>query len=357
MKRPVPGSSGAHPDGLWYLAAASRDVRPGRLMRRFLFGDPLVFGRMKDGAAFALRDVCPHRGAPLSAGRLIAEGGEEVVECPYHGWRFRAADGRCVAAPALPDDRHDAFSIKAAHYRLHEAHGLLWIYRPRSGAPADAPESPPPDIGFAGARGPKTLTVFEVDASFDEAAIGLVDPAHTPFVHRQWWWREGTARRVKEKYFEPTALGFRMPPHPPSSNSRIYGALGGAPLTAIEFRLPALRLEHVTAGKRKILGLTAITPAAEGGIRIVHAMFWDMPVLDLVRPILSGMARDFLAQDSDILASQNENLSSVGHRPLYLGDPDEPARWYMRLKLAWNARHEAGGFQHPIAPATLRWKT
>ncbi len=355
MRRDDGQAAGEHPDGLWYLAAATREVRSGSLTRRFLFGDPIVLGRTKDGSAFALRDVCPHRGAPLSGGRLVSDDGRDLLECPYHGWRFRALDGHCVAVPALPDRSPDPGGIRVGVHRLHEAQGLIWLYRPRPGS--DASETPPPDIGFPAARSPKTLTVFEVEASFDEAAIGLVDPAHTPFVHRQWWWREGAARRLKEKRFEPTAYGFRMPSHAPSSNSRIYKALGGAPLTAIEFRLPALRLEHITVRRRTILGLTAMTPADKGRIRIVHAMFWDVPMLDLARPVLSRMAQDFLAQDAAILSRQNENLSTVGHRPLYLGDPDEPARWYMRLKAAWNGRSETGGFQHPIGPATLRWKT
>jgi nitrite reductase/ring-hydroxylating ferredoxin subunit len=42
-------------------------------------------------------DRCPHRGARLSLDRVR----EGRLECPYHGWRF-AAEGRCVAIPALP---------------------------------------------------------------------------------------------------------------------------------------------------------------------------------------------------------------------------------------------------------------
>ncbi|MCY0886083.1 MAG: 3-isopropylmalate dehydratase small subunit, partial [Firmicutes bacterium] len=42
------------------------------------------------GQVYAMRDICPHRAAPLSAGRLVDKPGEgETIECPYHGWRFR----------------------------------------------------------------------------------------------------------------------------------------------------------------------------------------------------------------------------------------------------------------------------
>jgi phenylpropionate dioxygenase-like ring-hydroxylating dioxygenase large terminal subunit len=346
-------SADSYLDGLWYLAGLSADWAPGAMSRRLMFGEPVVLGRTKAGAPFALRDVCPHRAAPLSGGRICEVSGAAAIECPYHGWAFRASDGRCVAVPALPsDDARDVSMIGARAFTSHEANGLVWLYRGDG-----APETPPPEIGLPASYRPKTVTVVEAKGPFDEAVIGLVDPAHTPTVHKQWWWREGAPRRDKEKSFEPTALGFVMPAHPPSSNTRIYQFIGGAPTTEIEFRLPALRLEHIRAGKRRILGLTAMTPAAAGETRIVHVLYWDLPLLDLIRPIAQKMADDFLAQDGSILSLQNENLSRFESRPLYLGDADEPAKWYLNLKRAWEARRETGGFKHKLAPARLRWRT
>lgn len=340
-------------DGLWHLAATSRELAPGALTRRLLFGEPILLGRTKTGAAFAMRDVCPHRAAPLSAGRLVEAGGAAAVECPYHGWAFRASDGRCVAVPALAADaRFDPSRISAGAYPLHETNGLLFLYRGEGEA-----ETAPPDIGLDPAFRPRAVTVVEAAGPFDEAVIGLVDPAHTPVVHKQWWWREGAPRRDKTKNFAPTPLGFKMPAHPPSSNSRIYKLLGGAPTTEIEFRLPALRLEHVRVGGRRFLGLTAMTPIDAGRTRIMHCLYWDHPLLTALTPILQRMADGFLGQDGHILRLQNENLKLAPHRPLFLGDPDEPAKWYLRLKKAWAERRETGGFVNPVAGGDLRWRT
>ena len=52
-----------------------------------------------EGEIFASLDVCPHRGAPLSAGEL--DGG--VVMCPFHAWEFDVRTGECVS---LPEARH-----------------------------------------------------------------------------------------------------------------------------------------------------------------------------------------------------------------------------------------------------------
>ena len=54
----------------WYYAAPARSLRRGRLLARQMLGEPIVLGRAKNGAVFALRDICPHRGMPLSAGHF-----------------------------------------------------------------------------------------------------------------------------------------------------------------------------------------------------------------------------------------------------------------------------------------------
>ncbi len=340
-------------DGLWYLACLSSEMKPGRMLRRILFGDPVVLGRAADGSIFALRDVCPHRAAPLSAGRLCTVDGAAAIECPYHAWAFRLSDGRCVATPALSaEEARDASTIRVRAFSVHEANGLIWIYRGDG-----APETPPPDIGVPASFAPKTATIVEAHGPYDEAVIGLVDPAHTPTVHKQWWWREGAPRRDKTKKFEPTPFGFMMPAHPPSSNTRIYKFIGGAPTTEIEFRLPGLRLEHVRKDRRRLLGLTAMTPVDERTTRITHVIYWDFLLLDLLRPIAQSMADDFLGQDGAILRLQNENLSRIDHHPLYFGEADEPAKWYLNLKRAWAARSASGGFVNPLPPAALRWRT
>jgi phenylpropionate dioxygenase-like ring-hydroxylating dioxygenase large terminal subunit len=340
-------------DGLWYLAALSSELKAGAMLRRILIGEAMVLGRTKAGAPFALKDVCPHRAAPLSGGRLLDVAGKTAVECPYHAWAFRVSDGTCAAVPALhTEEKRDASGIRTKAYALHEANGLVWVFHGEG-----APETPPPEIGLPATFRPKTVTIVDAAGSFDEAVIGLVDPAHTPTVHKQWWWREGAARRDKTKSYEPTPLGFKMPAHRPSANTRIYKFIGGAPTTEIEFRLPALRLEHIRNDRRRILGLTAMTPAEPGRTRIAHVIFWDFALLDLIRPVAQSMADDFLAQDGAILSLQNENLKRGAHRPLYFGEADEPAKWYLKLKRAWAERAEAGGFKNPLSPASLRWRT
>lgn len=339
--------------GLWYIAMPARELKKGALVRRILFREPVVFGRTAAGEAFALRDVCPHRAAPLSAGRIV-EGERPTVACPYHAWKFDIRTGSCTEIPALVEARGDVSKIGVKHYPVHEANGVVWIYRPQG--PGDEPP-PPPEAGLAAQWKPKVFVREKVEGPYDETVIGLIDPAHTPYVHKQWWWREGKPLNDKVKTYEPTALGFRLPPHTPSSNTRVYKFFGAAPTTEIEFRLPAVRVETIRNGKRSLVGLTCVTPTDENACEILHFIFWDILALDFIRPFAQHMGESFLAQDGAILRAQNMNLSRENHRPLYVGDPDEPAKWYLKLKRAWAERAPGAPFDNPVSGGELRWRT
>ena len=63
------------------------------------------------GRYYALRNVCPHQGAPLCRGpltgttlpgppgsyRYAREG--EILRCPWHGWEFDVTNGRSIFNP------------------------------------------------------------------------------------------------------------------------------------------------------------------------------------------------------------------------------------------------------------------
>jgi phenylpropionate dioxygenase-like ring-hydroxylating dioxygenase large terminal subunit len=131
----------------WRLAALSPELKPGRMESREYLGQPVLIGRTKAGAVFALRDACPHRGARLSAGKLRAEpGGGQSVECPYHAWRFRT-DGVCAGIPALTADNPlDVSKVRVRKYPLVETQGLVWIWMSSDPRFDGQPPFPPPVV-------------------------------------------------------------------------------------------------------------------------------------------------------------------------------------------------------------------
>ena len=335
---------------LWYFAAHSAALKPGRMARKILLGEPVLLGRTKDGHAFALRDICPHRAAPLSAGRILGE----LVECPYHGWRFNAGSGQCTLIPSLVTGQEmDIARIRLRSYPVREASGLVWIFM---GEGVNEP-GPAPDITLADSARPKMIEAQEFPAEVDHAVVGLMDPAHGPFVHTSWWWRGKTKPYEKAKDFAPSPRGFTMTSHKPSSNSLLYRVLGGDLRTEISFQLPGIRVERITAGKHWLVGLTTVTPLEQERTEVTQTFYWSMPWLSPLKPALRRVARTFLGQDRRMVVLQGESLKF--DPPLMLiRDADTPALWYYRLKKEWaEARAQSRPFVNPVAAATLRWKS
>jgi len=334
----------------WYYAAPSQTLRRGRVLARMMLGEPVLLGRDRDGAVFALRDICPHRAMPLSAGRF--DGAE--IECCYHGWRFDTG-GRCTAIPSLVEGQgFDLARIAVPRYPAREAQGNVWVFF--GDDPSVAPDIPVLD-GFAGAACPDLVETMRFAAAIDHAVVGLMDPAHGPFVHSAWWWRSRASAHEKSKAFAPAPYGFTMSRHAPSSNSRAYRLLGGAPETEITFRLPSVRIEQIRAGRYAVANLTALTPVDNETTEINHCIYWNAAWLSALRPVLRPYVRAFLRQDRDIMERQQQGLR---HRPILalIDDADTQARWYYRLKQEYRrARAEARPFANPVMPTTLRWRS
>ncbi len=158
----------------WWPVARAADVAAAP-QSVTLLEQPLVLWRAADGTPVALADRCPHRGARLSLGTVV----QGLLQCPYHGWRF-AADGRCVAIPALPQFT-PAPVHAACRYVTQEAHGLLWV---RLDAEADEATALPALPQLPDRRliyGP-----FDVATSAPRAVENFLDTAHFAYVHQGW---------------------------------------------------------------------------------------------------------------------------------------------------------------------------
>ena len=187
----------------WYPALRTDTLREP--VTTTLLNIPLLIGRKRDNSLFALRDLCPHRGIPLSAGWFDGE----TVQCKYHGWRFEPCSGRCEEIPSLTT--HDALEptkIFANAFPVAERDGYAWVYIPAPGAgrinAEDTTPLPPiPTLPKFTQRFRTAHLSADLPCNVDHGIIGLMDPAHGPFVHQAWWWRSAASIHEKTKSFEP----------------------------------------------------------------------------------------------------------------------------------------------------------
>src|ERR1700753_581459 len=78
-----------------------------------------------DGRFHALRDVCPHQGAPLSQGHVVSVlaaerpgqyefcAARKHVRCPWHGWEYDLETGRSWYDPKK--NRVKSFQVSVEH--------------------------------------------------------------------------------------------------------------------------------------------------------------------------------------------------------------------------------------------------
>jgi phenylpropionate dioxygenase-like ring-hydroxylating dioxygenase large terminal subunit len=345
----------------WYPAMRGNEIDGQKLAKAMLLEVPLVLGRTKDGQAFAMRDSCPHRGIPLSYGRFDGES----VECSYHGWRFDACSGRCVEIPSLTgQDKLRVDRIFAGHFPCQERDGYVWVYMnaPGTRLPDSIPEVPA--LPVFSARYTNTHLACELPSHIDHGIIGLMDPAHGPFVHQSWWWRGRHSIHEKQKKFEPIPNGFRMSPHSPSANSAPYKILrrmtGEPTTTAIDFVLPNQRYEEIRSGHLWFSSMTTVTPVRRDLCRIDVVSAWNLFLWasPAVLPVFRLFGKRFLRQDQETMIQQAEGLKHNPHLML-IDDADRPAKWYFALKANLLEARRAGTMAaHPMdGPVTLHWRS
>lgn len=91
------------------------DFPVGVLTRVEIPGKDIFVLRTSEGPFFAVKNTCPHQGAPICLGRvdgtfLPSEPGEfalgyaeRMIRCPYHAYEYDLESGRALFVPAVKD--------------------------------------------------------------------------------------------------------------------------------------------------------------------------------------------------------------------------------------------------------------
>ncbi|MDT3427039.1 vanillate O-demethylase monooxygenase subunit [Paenibacillus forsythiae] len=154
----------------WYPVAIASEIADKPVAVKLL-DVKLVCYRSK-GKVVIARDLCFHRGAPLSKGWIE---NDEIV-CPYHGFRYNC-EGKCTAVPAHPSSKISP-KLKLIMYPAVERYGLIWTCL--SGAEEQIPEFPGwDDPDFINILPPS----FDIAGSSGRQMEGFLDVSHFAYVH------------------------------------------------------------------------------------------------------------------------------------------------------------------------------
>jgi phenylpropionate dioxygenase-like ring-hydroxylating dioxygenase large terminal subunit len=158
--------------GCWQPVGYAHSLTDTPLRVRLL-GEDLVLWRDSAGVAYALRDLCIHRGTALSLGRVV---GDRLM-CPYHGWQY-GSDGVCKLIPQLADPTNVPGKARVDAFTCLERYGMLWVAM-------EAPRYELPEIGEF--DDPRWVVVragpYAWNADASRQLENFTDFGHFPWVH------------------------------------------------------------------------------------------------------------------------------------------------------------------------------
>ena len=107
----------------WYAVLASNEIPRKKIVGVVRLGEKLAFWRKSNGEISCIVDKCCHRGASISAGKIV----DDHAQCPFHGFRYDA-NGKVKLIPANGKAAEVAERYRVISYPARDMHGLIWIY-------------------------------------------------------------------------------------------------------------------------------------------------------------------------------------------------------------------------------------
>ena len=335
----------------WYAAMWSQDLPAGELVGRIYLNEPVVLFRQPDGRVNAIEDVCPHRMAPLSMGKLVDEG--RRIRCAYHGLEFNGA-GKCVRNPHASERIPKAAQVRA--YPVVEKHSLVWIWM----GDLEADHAAIPDFSLL--DGPLPVSKrdwMKMDANYQLIVDNLLDLSHTAFLHEGILGSQETikAELHLEEKDNKVIISRLMPNVPPPSFHDILFMRDGKNVdywSNIHWSPPSCLINDTgitRPGAPKsegtgIFGTHFLTPETDtstwyffAGVR-QNPISWGEPIdSENMKQIAELRRYAFEVQDKGIIEGQQRNIDLRGTQPKFM--PLETDLGTVRVRKILEARINA----------------
>lgn len=326
------------PKNAWYVACTPAEIDDKPLGRR-ICNEQIVFYRGPDGAVAALEDFCPHRGAPLSLGRVV----EGKLVCGYHGLEM-GCDGKTIA---MPGQRVRGFPAIRS-YPVVERHGFVWVW-PGDASQADMAKLHPlpwaddPEWAYGGG-------LYHIACDYRLMIDNLMDLTHETYVH---------ATSIGQKEIDEAA------PATKTEGDEVVTSRFMHNIMAPPFWQMALRGNHLPDDQpvdrwqicrfsppSHVMIEVGVALAGKGGYEAPPEFKASSIVVDFITPETEtsiwyfwGMARNFNPRDKALTASIREGQGKIFSEDLEMLERQQknlsahPERALLKLNI------DAGGVQ------------
>ncbi|MEQ8199415.1 MAG: aromatic ring-hydroxylating dioxygenase subunit alpha [Clostridiaceae bacterium] len=159
----------------WYAVLDAKELRKNKAVGVTRLSQKLVFWRDDQGKVNCIYDKCCHRGASLSAGKVV----DNHIQCPFHGFQYDSS-GKVILIPANGKHKQVPENYKVNSYIVREAYGFIWLWY---GEQKDnVPEIP----FFKELREGFSYGGFSENwgVHYTRAIENQLDVVHLPFVHK-----------------------------------------------------------------------------------------------------------------------------------------------------------------------------
>ena len=322
----------------WYVACtpAEIDEKP---LGRMVCGERIVFYRGPDGKPAALEDWCPHRGAPLSLGRVI----EGKLVCGYHGLEM-GCDGKTIA---MPGQRVRGFP-PIRTYPVIEKHGFVWVW-PGDAARASEQQLPQlhwadhPEWAYGGG-------LYHIAADYRLMIDNLMDLTHETYVH---------ATSIGQPEIDETPCKTSVEGDS-AVTSRFMNGIQAPPFWKMAMRAHGLPDDHAVdrwqicrfSPPSHVMIEVGVALAGHGGYEAPKDKRVYSIVVDFITPESAtsmwyfwGMARNFRPDDRALTAQIRDGQGKIFAEDLEMLERQQAnlTRWPERKVLSLNI--DAGGVQ------------
>lgn len=302
MNTPLPSA--------WTAVCAARDLGQ-KPLRVVVDQIALVLFRSDTGLS-AFPDICPHRAAPLSLGRVT----QGRIECAYHGWQFDGS-GTCRAMPGAVGDIP---RVRLAPWQACAQDGLIFV--------AHSQDAGTPYSGRLTGEGiARAFVRSRVQSTIAEAAENILDATHTHYIHKGLL-RGLSHRRYRVRVSVTGGPGwvearYEGEPQQEGLISRLFE--GGRGISIGRFLAPGIAEIEFWGPKRPNLCTTfhlrEETPDQVSGIGVLSGpVEYGMGYLKaaLFRPLFAVA----IAQDQRILGAATRNRARFGQPVPVIGPLD-----------------------------------
>lgn len=161
----------------WYAVAESREIKPNRITPLRRLGEKMALWRNADGTLAVMLDLCPHRGAALSAGKLV----DGCIECPFHGFQYDVeGQGQFIPANGRNTPVPKVFRVQT--FTAQEAYGFVWVWYGQ-------PREYYPDLPFFPELADEAHWIYgslavQWHSHYTRSIENQLDVSHLPFVHK-----------------------------------------------------------------------------------------------------------------------------------------------------------------------------